>query len=166
MGNGIVGSSPAHFVKKSTDLRNWPLLHRPRSLPRCTSNSLPCTQAQDKWPCPSDAESSTLLRCMDFKRNIGSWPLATDHLENCWDCSRESPSAGPSRRATAVSSGELLGTTFSATQPLFATLGRRLRNQRGKRPTATSKTLPACASHRKQWPRAPTAEHFCPPGCS
>ena len=40
---GMEGSSPAHFFKKSTELRNWLVLHKPRSLPHFTSSNLPCT---------------------------------------------------------------------------------------------------------------------------
>ena len=163
---GMVGSPPAHFFKKSTDLRDWPVLHRPRALPRFTSSNLPCTHAQNKWPSPLDADS---LKEYGFPAEIGSWPLAaaarlhladpsnshsehwwcseaTDHLETDGETQGNHP--GLPQHATAASSGELLGTTFSAARCLF----NHSSQPAGKeKPTATSDSLTTCASHRKHW---------------
>ena len=168
----MVGSSPAHFFKKSTDLRNWPVFRGPRSLNRFTSSNLPRTSG------------------IDFRRKSGSRPLAatarprladpsnshsvstyrseaTNHSENRWDNSKESARACPGGRATAASFGELLGTTFSSARSLFnhthCDVGAPAEPAGKEKPSATSDFLTACASHRKPCERAPTMVPSCPP---
>ena len=92
----MVGSSPAHFFKKPTDVQNWPQLRLPRSMQRVTSNSLPRTSDQKTWPRPSGATSSTLLKDVFLRRVAENGILRQPKL----------------------------------LQPLLATVGVRVRNQR------------------------------------